>query len=268
MNHDLAFQVVRLAESAGDAVIAEYERMRGGIAPDVARKADESPCTRADIASHEILTAGLSALEPRYPILSEESASIPFAERANWERYWLVDPLDGTREFLNAHGDFTVNVALVERGTPILGVVHVPVSGATYWAERGRGAWLREERGDAFRPIHVADYRDASAPKVLVSRSHAGAETEAFLARIGACEREAVGSSLKMCRVADGSAHLYPRFGTTMEWDVAAAYLIVCEAGGSFTDVAGNALRFNKPDLRNPNFVVAGAPPFPWRNYV
>lgn len=257
-------QVVRLAEAAGEIVMNEYRRL-GTSGPEVlAIKDDASPLTAADLASHRLLGAGLAALEPSYPILSEEGASVPYEERARWERLWLVDPLDGTKEFLTRNGEFTINVALIERNVPVLGVVHAPALGKTYWATRSDGAFLRDG-ATAVRRIGVADYRKAARITVVVSRSHAGPTTDAFIAAIGNCEHKAVGSALKLCKVAEGSAHLYPRFGTTMEWDVAAAHCVVREAGGTITDLGGRELRYNKPDLRNPFFIVAGNPPFPWQ---
>jgi 3'(2'), 5'-bisphosphate nucleotidase len=259
-------QVVQLVERAGKLVLTEYARAEGGAA--VTRKADESLLTAADLAAHDLLSAGLAELQPCYPLLSEEGAEIPFAERARWPRYWLIDPLDGTKEFVERSGDFTVNVALIDDGVPVLGVVHAPVLGDTYWAAHGTGAFVRRGGASAAEPIHVADYRTAPALKVVVSRSFAGPETEAFLTALGACERRSIGSSLKFCLVAEGAAHLYPRFGPTMEWDVAAADAIVREAGGTVTDLAGRALRYNKPDLHNPWFVVAGDPAPPWQSHL
>lgn len=263
-----ALEVVRIAELAGDLVRLEFERLRSGAPPDIAYKVDQSPCTAADVASNRVLAAGLMAIDPSLPLLSEEMAAVAYEERAHWDRYWLIDPLDGTKEFIGGHNDFTVNVALIEGGTPVLGVVHAPASGATFCAQSGRRAWMRDNAGGAFHSIKAADYRDAPRVKVVVSRSHAGSQTEAFLDRIGACERHAVGSSLKLCRIAEGSAHLYPRFGPTMEWDIAAAHCIVREAGGSVTDTAGAELRYNKADLHNPHFVAVGAPPFPWWRHL
>lgn len=264
----LLTQAVRLAEAAGDLVMVEYERFVSRGATVVRLKADRSPFTAADAASHRFLSEGLAALQPRFPILSEEGSSIAYERRKRWARLWLVDPVDGTKEFLARNGEFTVNVALIDHGAPVLGVVHAPALHKTYWAARGLGAWLRDDRGATPRRIHAADYRRAATFKVVVSRSHPGPLIDGFLAAIGNCERESVGSSLKFCRIAEGSAHLYPRFGPTMEWDVAAAHCLVREAGGSVTALDGRELRYNKADLHNPFFVVAGDPAFAWQRFI
>jgi 3'(2'), 5'-bisphosphate nucleotidase len=261
-------QVTRLAETAGGAVLAQYNWLASGSTIEVRLKADLSPVTVADMASHQVLAEGLARIEPSYPVLSEEAAALPYDERAQWRRFWLIDPLDGTKEFLSGSREFTVNVALIERGAPVLGVVHAPALAKTYWAARGLGAFVRDGTAGSPHPIHAADYHEAATLKVVLSRSHAGGLTDAFLAALGACECERVGSSLKFCRIAEGTAHLYPRLGATMEWDVAAAHCIVREAGGAVTDLAGQELRYNKPDLHNPFFVVTGAPPFAWQPFL
>lgn len=263
---DLLPQVVRLVESAAVLILEEYARYEHG--GDVTLKSDRSPLTNADLASHRLLTAGLGALVPRYPVLSEEGADVPFAERERWPRFWLVDPLDGTREFLDRNGEFTINVALIERDTPLLGVVNAPALGETYEAARGVGARARSAQAPEPRPIHVADYRSAEHLRIVVSRSYSDPATEAFVASFPGAERRSIGSALKLCKIADGSAHLYPRFGPTMEWDIAAADCIVREAGGTVTDLAGEPLRYNKRDLHNPFFVAAGNPSPPWQTHL
>ena len=265
----LLLHVVAIARAAGDVVMSEYDRQLRGDATVVERKADDSPFTMADAGSHRALCEGLAALEPRYPILSEEGAALTCQERQAWPQFWLVDPLDGTKEFLAGNGEFTVNVALIDHGTPILGVVHAPALHKTYWAARGLGAWLQIEGGQPQR-IHAAAHcgQDGVALKVVASRSHSGPLVTGFIAAMGHCEQESVGSSLKFCLVADGSAHLYPRFGPTMEWDVAAAHCVVCEAGGSVTDLAGQELRYNKTDLHNPFFIAAGDAALGWKRFI
>ena len=262
--------ILRLAETAGKAVMVEYDRLAiSGQRGAVTLKADHSPLTAADIASHRELAAGLAGLQPpQYPVLSEEGALPPYEERARWNRFWLVDPLDGTKEFLKHNGEFTVNIALIERNMPVLGVVHAPALGLTYWAGYGLGAFVRNDTAGTSQQIYVADYRTVSKLKVIVSRSHAGSLIESFLTALGPHECESVGSSLKLCRIAEGSAHLYPRFGPTMEWDVGAAHCIVREAGGTVTDLVGQELQYNKRDLHNPFFIAAGHPPFPWQHLV
>lgn len=252
-------QVVALVKEAGRAVMAVYEQADSPTT----YKEDDSPLTQADLASHRLLVDGLRACGPELPVLSEESRAVPFNERSRWERYWLVDPLDGTKEFVKRHPEFTVNVALIERGEPVMGVVHAPAMDVTYMATRGTGAF--KQIGGAMNvAIRVSDYRKGRL-NIVVSRSHAGPEIALLLKKIGPADCVSVGSSLKLCLVAEGIAHFYPRFGPTMEWDIAAAQCVVEEAGGSVTDLAGARLRYNKPDLHNPHFVVCGSPPFPWK---
>ena len=258
---DLLPQVVSLAREAGVSVMTIYET--GNV--DVQIKADASPLTQADLASHRLIVEGLSRLTPSWPILSEESTKIPFEQRSAWQRYWLVDPLDGTKEFINRTGEFTVNIALIENGFPILGVVYAPVIERMYFALADFGAF-REMDGNVSQ-INVCDYKHG-AVRVVASRSHRGEKLDTFLARIGEYEAISMGSSLKLCLVAEGRADLYPRLGPTMEWDTAAAQCIVEVAGGAVEDINGTRLRYNKPDLLNPEFVVSGNPPFPWRRYI
>jgi 3'(2'), 5'-bisphosphate nucleotidase len=256
-------KVVSLAEKAGEAVMEVYTR---GDFETTYKKEDDSPLTRADLASHRLLVDGLRALTPWWPVLSEESKDVPYAERQAWERYWLVDPLDGTKEFIKRRDEFTVNVAMIERGEPALGVVYAPAMEELYYAARDQGSFKR--RGDQSpERIAVSDYRTGGVT-IVVSRSHAGAEVEALVRKIGPSESLSIGSSLKLCLVADGRAQLYPRLGPTMEWDIAAAQCVVEEAGGLVTDLSGRRLHYNKPSLQNPPFIVCGAPPFPWQEYL
>ncbi len=249
--------VCELARAAGRAILDVYEH---GF--EVVQKADGSPLTQADRAAHEVIAAGLRQLTPDIPLLSEESAAAPYEVRTGWERFWLVDPLDGTKEFVNRNGEFAVNLALVEGGRPVLGVVYVPVLGMSYYACRGRGAFKHKgtEPPRALRTRPVPDGK----PVVAASRSHAGPHLAAFLARLGPHATVHMGSSLKLCLVAEGAADLYPRLGPTMEWDTAAAQCIVEEAGGAVLDRHGRALTYNKPDLHNPWFVAAGAEARAW----
>ncbi|MDZ7747460.1 MAG: 3'(2'),5'-bisphosphate nucleotidase CysQ [Halofilum sp. (in: g-proteobacteria)] len=246
--------VIELAHRAGSAILEVYNRAAGY---DIEDKADNSPLTTADIASHEIIDAGLRSLRPDLPILSEESAEIAFSERASWHTYWLVDPLDGTREFIKRNGEFTVNIALVDDGVPVLGVVHAPVIDTDYYAARGSGAWKRV--GDA--PAEAIGVAPVAGERVRVagSRSHAGERLAAFLDRLGPHELRPMGSSLKSCLVAEGAADLYPRLGPTSEWDTAAAQAVVEAAGGQVTDTAMRPLRYNQDEsLLNPDFLVFG----------
>src|SRR5690606_12582560 len=226
-------------------------------------KDDKSPLTAADLAAHHAIVDGLTALTPGIPVLSEESAAVPFAERSAWSRYWLVDPLDGTREFVKRNGEFTVNIALIDGDAPVLGVVHVPVTGVTYFASVEDGAFRQD--GDA-APRAIASRTPPASPPVIVgSRSHAGESLKAFLARLGEHQLVSVGSSLKLCLVAEGVADCYPRFGLTSEWDTAAAQCVAEVAGATVTDLDGNRLRYNRKDsLLNPHFIVSGDPSARW----
>jgi len=255
-------KVVSLAERAGAAIMEVYAR--GDF--ETTYKEGNSPLTRADLASHRLLVDGLRALTPTWPVLSEESKEIPYAERQAWKRYWLVDPLDGTKEFIKRRNEFTVNVAMIDGDEPALGVVFAPALEELYYAARGAGAFKRRGNESSQR-IEVSDYRTAGVT-IVVSRSHAGADVEALVRKIGPSSSLSIGSSLKLCLVADGRAQLYPRLGPTMEWDIAAAQCVVEEAGGQVTDRSGRRLRYNKPSLENPPFIVCGAPPFPWQEFL
>lgn len=247
---ELAAEVVEIARHAADAIMDVYA---GEFA--VTAKADASPVTAADLRAHQIIQSGLEQLVPRLPILSEEAVPLDAATRLQWHRYWLVDPLDGTREFLSRNGEFTVNIALVERHRPILGVVLLPASRLVYWGAQGLGAHRIESSG-ASLPIHAARSA-ASPPRVVGSRSHRGGELDRYLARLGPHEWLAAGSALKFCLLAEGSADLYPRLSTTSEWDTAAGQAVAEAAGALVVDLQGQPLRYNTgPGLLNPSFVV------------
>lgn len=257
---DLLDGVDDLARRAGEAILEIYERAD----LDVTTKDDKSPLTAADRASHEVLSVGLAELAPEIPVLSEEGASIPYAERRAWMRFWLVDPLDGTKEFIKRNGEFTVNVALVENGVPILGVVRSPVLDRTYLAARGVGAFRRDGDGGERSPIRASGSGEEELV-VVASRSHAGPELQAFLAELPPHRLTSMGSSLKLCLVAEGVADFYPRIGPTMEWDTGAAHAVVLEAGGRVVDTSGEDLVYNKENLLNPYFLVLGEREVPWR---
>jgi 3'(2'), 5'-bisphosphate nucleotidase len=223
----------------------------------VTNKADNSPLTAADTAAHGIILEGLRKLPSQWPVLSEESKHIPYDERKRWEVYWLVDPLDGTKEFIKKNGEFTVNVALVRSGLPVLGVVHVPVRHVTYYAEKGKGAFKKLENGKSVPIRAQAGWSDKL--KIVLSRSHRGGEMEVFLQKAGPYESVSMGSSLKLCLVAEGQAHLYPRFWPSMEWDTAAAQCVVTEAGGTVTDLQGRPLVYNKESLLNTHFLASAS---------
>ena len=240
-----------IARAAGDAIMQVYD---SGDA-DVTSKPDDSPLTLADLAAHEVIVKGLSTLSPSYPILSEEAADITYSERSTWSCYWLVDPLDGTKEFIKRNGEFTVNIALIENGVPILGVVYAPVLDVCYYGAQGTGAYM-QHGGSAPKAIHVRaaagarDHQSGSEPFTR-RRTH-----PCPTRKLGAHECISMGSSLKLCLVAEGAAHFYPRLGPTMEWDTAAAHAVVNAAGGSVCDLSGAELRYNKTNLLNPEFFV------------
>jgi 3'(2'), 5'-bisphosphate nucleotidase len=254
---DLINPIVDLALQAGQAILEVY-----ATDFDVQEKSDESPLTQADLASHRCIVAGLNALTPDIPIISEEEGLPGFAERGQWQRYWLIDPLDGTKEFVNRNGEFTVNIALIDNHRPIFGVVHVPVHEKTYIGCEGHGSELRE--GGSTTPIQVAS--SSSDPvRIVGSRSHRGSSLDAFLEKVGDTDMVPMGSSLKFCVVAEGRADIYPRLGPTSEWDTAAAQAVVEQAGGKVLELDGNPLSYNaKEDILNPWFVVIGAADRDW----
>lgn len=244
--------VVELAEAAGRAILEVYSTDF-----DVQSKDDASPLTQADLASHRRIVAGLQALTPEVPIISEESGLPGFDVRRGWTRYWLIDPLDGTKEFVNRNGEFTVNIALIEAQRPVLGVVHVPVQAKTYVGCRGVGAERRESGRDSVA-IQVAT-TSANPVRVVGSRSHRGDSLDAYLAALGPHTMVPMGSSLKFCVVAEGGADLYPRLGPTSEWDTAAAQAVVEQAGGAVLTLDGKPMKYNdKEPILNPHFFVIG----------
>lgn len=254
--------IIEIATDAGKRVLEVYHSDF-----DVETKADGSPLTRADMASHEHIVIQLTKLDPNIPILSEESEEIDYGQRRNWKRFWLVDPLDGTKEFVNRNGEFTVNIALIDNSGPILGVVYVPVTGVTYAAAQGLGATYMDKEG-ASRAISVTDYRGGEVV-VVGSRSHAGPKLQKFVNRLkikeGKVINKSMGSSLKLCLVAEGKADIYPRFGPTSEWDTAAAQCVVEVAGGRVADMQGKVLGYNKESILNPWFVVTGKEGYGWQ---
>lgn len=261
-NVNLLTEVIGVAKRAGEKILSVYNREFS-----VTEKDDRTPLTEADMLAHECIVAGLTALTPDVPILSEESGDIPYTERQHWQRYWLVDPLDGTREFIKRNGEFTVNIALIEGHNSVLGVIYVPVQALSYYAARGQGAYKQADDGQALR-ISCQPWRGGKV-KVAGSRSHRGHSLDGMLANLGDYEIISMGSSLKSCLVAEGSAHIYPRFGPTSEWDTAAAQCVVEEAGGRLTELSLAPLRYNtKASLLNPWFLVAGDKDIDWRQYI
>lgn len=276
MNNDLDSSlldgVIALAIDAGKAILRIYD---GGDF-DVEQKQDDSPLTAADLAAHRTLVAGLEPLLPGVPVLSEESTVPDFATRQSWRRYWIIDPLDGTKEFINRNGEFTVNIALIDDGVPVLGVVHVPVSGVTYTGGDKQGAFKLDGQGGktAIRCRAMQGRGQGNKPvEVVASRRHGAGAVDDFLAalsdRLGLVETCNMGSSLKLCLVAEGEADIYPRLAPTMEWDTAAAQAVVEAAGGLVLDTEFEVVRYNtKDDLLNPFFYVIGDPDFGWRDLI
>jgi 3'(2'), 5'-bisphosphate nucleotidase len=247
---DLRAAVADLAREAGRATMRYYT----DEAPsEVRQKDDRTPVTLADEVAHDILVDGLRKLDPATPVVSEEADAAAFETRRSWRRFWLVDPLDGTKEFIKRRAEFTVNVALIEEGEPVLGVVLAPALDLLYWAVKGEGAW-REERGGAPERIYSSDPKPGAPLTVVESLSHPSAELEEYLRTIPVARRVKAGSSLKFCWVAEGKADIYPRLGPTMEWDVAAGDCVYRQSGRK--GERRSPLTYNKPDLRNPSFVI------------
>lgn len=255
-------EILRIAAEAGEKILEVYNTDFT-----VKSKEDNSPLTAADMAAHKHICNRLKALTPATPILSEESASIPYEERQSWQQYWLVDPLDGTREFIKRNGEFTVNIALIEDDRSILGVIYIPVTAEGYSASLGSGASKHDSEGNTVS-IQVAKTADETIT-VAGSRSHGNERLKEFIASLNDPEVLSIGSSMKFCLIAEGKADIYPRFGPTSEWDTAAAQCIVEEAGGMVVDTAFNRLRYNtKESLLNPAFLVIADPDFDWQQYL
>lgn len=251
-NKDTLSALEELSREAGRAILLDKARSSS-----VTLKDDESPLTSADLASHRTIVEGLGLRFPEVPVLSEESISIPFKQRSLWEQYFLVDPLDGTKEFIKGKKEYTVNIALIERGEPILGVVFVPELELTFSGAMREGAFI--QKGEAPRRRIAVAEKCRHPLRVVGSSSHASPEMTAFLDRVGEHEVLQFGSSLKICQVADATADFYPRFGPTSEWDTAAGHAVVRAAGGRLVALSGSELTYNQKDsLLNPSFFVLG----------
>jgi len=263
---ELLDEVTLIARAAGKAIMEVY---RGHI--EVERKEDNSPLTVADLAANHVIQSNLRKLSPDVPIISEESASIDYNIRSTWRRYWLVDPLDGTREFIKRNDEFTVNIALIEDGMPVLGVVYAPALSLMYTGSAETGA-IKQQGTAAPMPIHARSLNGAQ-PVVAGSRSHSNQKMEVFLQHVaenlGPPKLLSLGSSLKICLIAEGGADVYPRLGPTSEWDTAAAQAVLECAGGSIVDLQGEPLRYNTKDsLLNPEFFACGIAPPAWQQYL
>jgi 3'(2'), 5'-bisphosphate nucleotidase len=257
MMDQIAFEEVnRIARQAGEAVLEVY-----GSEFLVDVKEDKSPLTEADRRSNDVIVSALSSLYPEIPIISEETRTVAYEERKDWEYFWLVDPLDGTKEFIKRNGEFTVNIALVRGQTPVAGVVFQPVGDRLYYAVEGKGAWKSIEGGEPEKLTGGTHYKEKSEVVVVASRSHLTDDVRDFVSNLEAEGKKvdflSAGSSLKLCLVAEGSADVYPRLGPTMEWDTGAAHAIALEAGRRVVEHGtGNPLLYNKENLLNPFFIV------------
>ena len=258
----LCEQCIEIARTAGSAILTVYNGEYS-----IEHKDDKSPLTDADMAAHNIIVKQLSALTPDIPVLSEESAKLPFEVRQAWDTYWLVDPLDGTREFIKRNGEFTVNIALIQNHKSIIGVIHVPVLDVDYFAWKDGGSFKIEKRG---KPQSIQVRKHAGKKLVVAgSRSHGSELMQAYMKNLGDSDLLSMGSSLKFCLVAEGRADLYPRLGLTSEWDTAAAHCIVEQAGGYVTKTDMSPLDYNTKDsLLNPFFFVFGDSSRDWSSYL
>ncbi|MEX0638825.1 MAG: 3'(2'),5'-bisphosphate nucleotidase CysQ [Balneolaceae bacterium] len=248
---ELISEVVRITRLAGDVILGYYKQD-----VEIERKSDDSPLTLADTMAHKTIHRELAKLDPSIPILSEEGSIPDYSVRKSWERFWLVDPLDGTKEFIKKNGEFTVNIALIEEGVPVLGVVGIPVKGIIYTGGSETGSCRIDQKGHAAQITSKAP--DLSNPlTAAVSRSHGTENLEEKLGEMGVRVGKTItaGSSLKYCLVAEGTADIYPRFGPTMEWDTAAGDAVFRYSGAGGT-VRASSLSYNKPDLRNGEFVA------------
>lgn len=251
MNREqIAQDIVKIAREAGDKILEIYNRDFT-----VDTKSDESPVTEADVAAEKIILAGLQQITPDIPVLAEESVAAGRIPDLTGGIFWLVDPLDGTKEFVHKRGEFTVNIALIENNRPTMGVIHVPVKGSTYWAEGPGKAFIEDEDGK--RPITTRE-APADGLTVVASRSHRTAETDEYISKFKVADLVSAGSSLKLCLLAEGKADLYPRLGRTMEWDIGAGQAILEAAGGVVETLDGAPLGYGKDGHDNPYFVAKG----------
>jgi len=249
----VAEQLIRIAKCAGDAIIDIYQKE----AFDQKIKSDNSPLTEADIASHNIITDGLKHLTPNIPILSEEDNNISWDKRKCWDSYWLIDPLDGTKEFIKKNGEFTVNIALVENHSPMIGVVHAPAIDETCVGVVSKKKAIKISKGEK-KIIKTKPHKKGEVWRIVGSRSHAGGSLKQYLKQFDKYELISMGSSIKLCLIAEGSAHIYPRLSPTSEWDTAAAHAVVNASGGKVVNAFdGRTIKYNtKNELLNPYFIV------------
>ena len=257
LNNELINKIIDLTRQAGFTIMEIYNTEF-----DIDTKEDKrgseiyrSPITEADKRAHIIIKEGLKELTPDIPVLSEEGREIAYEERKKWESFWLVDPLDGTKDFIKKNGEFTVNIALVEKKVPVFGVVYAPAVDLLFWGSLENGAWKKKAHNPT-QAMRVADKMDETV-QIASSRSHPSDKMDAFLAQFNNFKLHPIGSSLKICLVSDGSVHLYPRLGPTMEWDTAAAHAVLKSAGGEMLQFGTDSpLQYNKKELLNPKFIA------------
>ena len=245
--------LLQLTRAAGAAIMQVYQQPAGFT--EVTFKSDQSPLTQADQAAHDLIAAGLAQLTPAVPVLSEEGQQIPYAERRDWEYYWCVDPLDGTKEFISRNGEFTVNLALIHRHTAVAGIIYAPVTDELYYTD-GQSSSFKQTKDAA--PVKLRVTGKTAEMTAVKSRSHAAPEEIDFLRQFPVAADIRIGSSLKFCLIAEGRAQVYYRHGPTMEWDVAAGHIILAQAGGQVTTPAGEPFTYNKPSLVNGSFLSTG----------
>lgn len=245
-------EVIKIAKDAGKAILEIYNS--GEFNVEI--KKDNSPLTKADKAAHNIIAKGLKLLYPDIPLLSEEGKEIEYTERLKWNTFWLVDPLDGTKEFIKKNGEFTVNIALIENNLPVLGVIFVPVTKELYYGDLKNGSYKIDSEGKRTK-LMVSNKSSKDFLTVVQSRSHSGEEEEKFYSQYNVQNKISKGSSLKICLVAEGNADLYFRGGPTWEWDTAAGHAIALGAGGVFVNKDFSNLTYNKEIIKNFGFIVS-----------
>lgn len=262
-------QVIDIARLAGDAILQVYHSENFAVNANIQTKSDDSPLTKADLAAHNIIVNQLEKLFPAIPCLSEESEELTFEERKQWRQCFIIDPLDGTKEFIARNGEFTVNIALVIEGKPVLGVIYAPVLDTIYYAAHGLGAYKQEQDSEA-QKIQVRSLQKKNGQQhftVVASRRHGLDKVEQLCQNLPSYDLTSRGSSLKMCLVAEGAADFYPRLALTSEWDTAAAQAIVENAGGKIVQLDFSEMTYNQKEcLLNPFFLVLGDPEFDWQN--
>ena len=251
MDKQKIYSLIKIAKDAGFSIMEIYNTNF-----DHEKKSDNSPITIADLSSNEIICKSLKNLTPDIPILSEENAYVAFKERSSWNEYWLIDPLDGTKEFIKKNGEFTVNIALIKNHEPVFGLIYAPALEQIFWGCEDHGSFMRSCQNETKKLISSSE---VSFPiRIVSSRSHKSKDLSEFLNNLDDYTENSLGSSLKLCLIASGQADLYPRFGKTSEWDIAAGHAIIKFAGGLITDMLGNDVKYNlKKDLINPNFFAA-----------